>query len=101
MSEALLQHLGDGRFNLSGPMDHGSVVGLLAQGEREFQVHDRIELDLSDVTRANSVGLALLLEWMDGLRVRGGELSLSNLPEALADIARISNVYELLPLAGE
>ena len=101
MTETLLVHQGEGRFTLSGPMDYSSVAALLAQGGREFQGHERIALDLAGVTRANSAGLALLLEWMDGVYAQGGQLQLSNLPAALADIARISNLHEFLPFAEE
>ncbi len=100
MSAPSLRHEGGDRFSLTGPLDYASVVGLLAQGEREFQGRECVELDLSGVTRANSAGLALLLEWTDELRARGGRLRLGNLPQALTDIARISNVQALLSLDG-
>lgn len=99
MTTATLNHLGNGRFAVHGNMDFGSVAALLAQGKRDFPGRGRIDLDLSGVTRANSAGLALLLEWMDILQAGGAELRLLNLPGALADIARMSNVYQLLPLA--
>jgi phospholipid transport system transporter-binding protein len=98
VTTATLNHLGDGRFAVNGNMDFGSAAELLAQGKRDFPARGRIDLDLSGVTRANSAGLALLLEWMDTLQANGAELRLRNLPGALADIARMSNVYQLLPV---
>ena len=98
MNEVALEHLGEGRFALSGPLDYTSVVPALELGKQVFQGHARVELDLAGVTRANSAGLALLLEWVGDMQHRDAQFTLLHLPAALADIARISNVSELLPL---
>jgi len=98
VSEAALEHRGDGRYALCGPLDYGSVAALLQQGRAAFSAHPEVELDLAGVTRANSAGLALLLEWLDDSRDGGYRIQLRNLPASLAAIARISNLHQLLPL---
>jgi phospholipid transport system transporter-binding protein len=95
---ASLQPDGPGRLRLSGTLDFASVPGLLEQGRSHFTGGEPLVLDLAGVERANSAGLALLLEWLDLAGRRGQRLELENPPPALLAIARMSNVMDLLPL---
>jgi phospholipid transport system transporter-binding protein len=61
---------------------------------------DRIVVDCSALTRADSAGLAVLLDWLAWGRRQSRPLSLTNLPESLVAIARISEVDTLLTAAG-
>ena len=53
-------------------------------------------IDCSGVTRADSAGLAVLLDWMAWGRRKSRSVTLANLPKSLLEIARISEVDELL-----
>ena len=57
---------------------------------------DRIIVDCSGVTRADSAGLAVLLDWLAWSRRQSRAVSLQNLPPSLIAIARISEVDGLL-----
>jgi len=96
MSNAELVARGEGAFTISGVLDFSTVEGLLSRSLALFDGAGPVLLDLSGVTRANSGGLALLLEWTDQARRRGRELHITHLPTALVDIARISNCMPLL-----
>lgn len=61
---------------------------------------ERIVVDCAGVTRADSAGLAVLLDWLAWGRRKPRPLSLQNLPESLIAIARISEVDELLSANG-
>jgi phospholipid transport system transporter-binding protein len=61
---------------------------------------DRIVIDCAGVTRADSAGLAVLLDWLAWGRRKSRSVSLQNLPESLVAIARISEVDGLLSAAG-
>ena len=98
MSAARLTDQGNGHYSVSGDLDFAGVGGLLDTGSAFTTSAKRISLDLSGVERANSAGLALLLEWVDQSRRNGQELELHNLPDALIDISRMSNLLELLPI---
>jgi phospholipid transport system transporter-binding protein len=56
----------------------------------------RIELDCSRITKADSAGLAVLIDWMARARLRGRRLCVTGIPEELDSIARISEVDDLL-----
>jgi phospholipid transport system transporter-binding protein len=92
---------GDGRFALSGDVGFADAARLLAQGDAEFAGLERVEVDLARVARIDSAGLALLLEWSLSARDAGRALAYRNVPPALASLAGISDVAELLaPVPG-
>lgn len=61
---------------------------------------DRIVVDCAGVTKADSAGLAVLLDWLAWGRRKSRAIGLERLPESLLAIARISEVDELLSAAG-
>lgn len=61
---------------------------------------ERIVVDCAGVVRADSAGLAVLLDWLSWGRRRKKPVSLENLPASLLAIARISEVDGLLTAAG-
>lgn len=60
----------------------------------------RLVIDCSAVTRADSAGLAVLLDWLAWGRRKSRPVTLEKLPASLVAIARISEVDELLTAAG-
>lgn len=92
---------GPGKFELSGEVGFDDAARLLAEGDRAFDALASVEVDLARVTRADSAGLALLIEWALAARAAGRPLRYSNLPPAVVSLAGISDVSELLaPSAG-
>lgn len=53
-------------------------------------------IDCGGVTRADSAGLAVLLDWLSWSRRRSRAISFANLPASLVAIAKISEVDGLL-----
>jgi phospholipid transport system transporter-binding protein len=64
----------------------------IIQAERE----ERIEIDCARVTKVDSAGLAVLIDWMAAARVQGHRLCVSHVPAELAALAKISEVEEIL-----
>ncbi len=92
---------GPGRFELSGEVGFDDAARLLAEGDAVFARLQSVEVDLARVSRADSAGLALLIEWSLAARAAGRLLRYSNVPPAIASLAGISDVAELLaPSAG-
>jgi phospholipid transport system transporter-binding protein len=57
---------------------------------------ERLVIDCAAVTRADSAGLAVLLDWLAWARRKSRVIELQNLPPSLVAIARISEVDGLL-----
>ena len=91
-----------GRIAVTGELTFASArdarqLGVLVL---ESSRADRLVIDCGGVTRADSAGLAVLLDWMAWGRRKARPISLENLPPSLVAIARISEVDELLTAAG-
>jgi phospholipid transport system transporter-binding protein len=106
-AEAVKQQVGiseasSGRVTVAGELTFGTArdartLGILVlEGSRA----ERIVIDCSGVSRADSAGLAVLLDWLAWGRKRSRPVSLENLPDSLLAIARISEVDTLLTAAG-
>ncbi|MGH8251332.1 MAG: STAS domain-containing protein [Steroidobacteraceae bacterium] len=95
-----LKALGDGSFALSGDLVFEHVTRLLGEGDAAFGASARADIDLAQVGRVDSAGLALLLEWSIVAREAGRSVNYRNLPPALSALAGISDVSELLPAAA-
>jgi len=99
MSGAWIVAGGHSRLGVEGVLDFDTVVPLMDQSRRYFAGESRrLEVDLQGVRRANSAGLALLLEWLELAQERGISLRFRNLPESLARLAAIANLTGLLPV---
>jgi phospholipid transport system transporter-binding protein len=92
----------DGRVAVTGELTFATArearqVGLLVL---ESSRAERIVVDCAGVTRADSAGLAVLLDWLAWGRRKSRAVSLTNLPASLVAIAKISEVDELLQPAA-
>ncbi len=96
MSDFKLEDLGEGRFVLSGDMTFDTAERILRASEEPFEEHTRIEVDLSGVEKADSAGLALLLEWITWANHTVREIRFNDMPERVLAIARTTEVESLL-----
>jgi phospholipid transport system transporter-binding protein len=90
------QPQGDGRFRIEGELGFATAGAALARSRRLFRDHAVIDLDLSGVRRADSAGLALLLEWVNWARNNAREIQFHHIPAQLMSIAQISEVDDML-----
>ena len=87
-----------GRVVVTGELTFASArearqLGILVlEGSRA----ERIVVDCSAVTRSDSAGLAVLLDWLAWGRRKSRPVSLEKLPASLLAIARISDVDGML-----
>jgi phospholipid transport system transporter-binding protein len=91
-----------GRVVVSGALSFATARDARQLGVRVLEGSSArsIIIDCSGVTRSDSAGLAVLLDWLAWGRHKGRTVSLENLPESLLAIARISEVEGLLKAAG-
>ncbi len=87
---------GDGRFVISGLLTFDTAEKILRDSEKPFAEHTRIEVDLSGIEKADSAGLALLLEWITWANHTVREIRYVDVPERVLAIARTTEVEPLL-----
>ena len=98
MSKAELS-LDNGVLMVSGELDKTSVPQVAKDSGRWFsQIKDDIIVNLSGLSRADSSGLAMLVEWMRMARERQRGIRFQQVPDQLLAIATVSGLNEMLPL---
>ena len=95
-----LQPCDDGSMSLSGSLSHQTVPNLLKQSKRLFDnnSHAEIVIDLKQVSRSDSSGVALLIEWMRQASSRNKTIRFLNIPEQMLEIAKVSGVDKILAI---
>lgn len=100
MRDFEFKSLGEGRFAVSGNLEIETATAAYAESMLKFSPFSELEIDLSGVVRADSAGLALLLEWIHWAKNTAREIRFKNVPDQILSIARISEVDGVLS-AGE
>lgn len=93
---AELTRAGD-RFSVRGPLTFATVMHLCELPQAWDAGRGAVTVDLAEVPRADSAGLALLLEWLRAVQTQGRALNLVNVPARLRDLMRVTNVADLFP----
>lgn len=94
--DARLEPAGAGGFSLRGEVTFSTAGALLGAGEAAFAGLPAVTVDLAQVTRVDSAGLALLLEWLRLGRAGRRAMRFTSLPDKLLAIARLAGVDALL-----
>lgn len=92
-----LEMVDDGNPRLVGEIEFDEAMAIKAEGTRLCQAADaEIVFDLSGITQANSVTVALLLEWARVGARSGSDVAFSGLSEDLSKIIKVSGLSELI-----
>jgi phospholipid transport system transporter-binding protein len=84
------------RARVNGVLHFTTVTALLRTGSEAIANGHASVIDLSGVKDSDSSGLALLIEWLSIARAEHKSLRYENIPVQLHQLARLSDVEELL-----
>jgi len=84
------------RARVIGSLHFTTVSALLTAGVAAINAGRAAVIDLAGVTTSDSAGLALLIEWLSVAKAAGRTLRFDNVPSQLQQLARLSEVEELL-----
>jgi phospholipid transport system transporter-binding protein len=98
MSQASVLLGGPGEIRLVGVLDYRTGPALRKQGAALINASDApaLVIDCADVEKSSSVGLALLLGFIRDGAAAGKPVSVRSLPEDMQEIAKVSELTELL-----
>jgi phospholipid transport system transporter-binding protein len=77
-------------------MSFDTADAILRESERSFAGLAAVAVSFAQVKKADSAGLALLLEWKSWQRQGRCSVSFSDIPESVVAIARTTQVDHLL-----
>jgi phospholipid transport system transporter-binding protein len=97
MAEPRIEEVGHGSWQLFGDLSFTTVPDL--RGGLDIRSADRpgISIDLAGVTRSDSAGLALLIEWLRESERQGKTITFLNMPAQMQSIARVCGLEGILP----
>jgi phospholipid transport system transporter-binding protein len=87
------------RSCVNGVLHFTTVTALLGTGSEAIAGGRAAVIDLAGVKDSDSSGLALLIEWLSIARAAKRSLRYENIPAQLKQLARLSDVEELLTAA--
>ncbi|MBK9132386.1 MAG: STAS domain-containing protein [Gammaproteobacteria bacterium] len=101
MSEIRVDPGDPAALSVNGELNFSTVPALLERGAALLAGRaGAVRLDLGGVTRADSAGLALLIEWLRVARRNRASIEIRNMPAQLRAIARVSGLDAILPAGG-
>ncbi|HSG10417.1 MAG TPA: STAS domain-containing protein [Gammaproteobacteria bacterium] len=95
MADAAVR-IGETGWLLSGELDFGTVPALLQHRGVQMEAGKNLTIDLAEVTRVDSAGLALMIEWLRESERKNLDMTFTNVPEQLLSIARVCGLDEIL-----
>ena len=90
---------GDGEIHLKGELSYNNVSALYRQTIDLFKEEKDLRIDFSGVTRSDSAGVALLVEWLSEARDRNQPIQFINIPDQMLDVVRVSSLERVLPIS--
>lgn len=100
-TNASLKSNGNGRFQLHGELDFATATELWRESKILFAHNAPVQIDLAGVTRSNSAGVALLVEWLRQAKARQQVLQFINLPAQMNAIIQVADLETLLPVLSD
>ena len=96
MSDFELVDQGEGRFALQGEMSFHTAQNILRKSEALFRRYESLDIDLAEVGKADSAGLALIIEWKAQAARRQADIRFRNTPASVLAIAKTAEVEDLV-----
>jgi len=93
---ARIEDQGEGRFAVAGELNSATVLRLWEESTALFRQCPPLSIDLGGVSRSDSTGVALLVEWLRLARSRGADLRFHHIPPQMQAIIQIADLEELL-----
>lgn len=95
--------LQDSQLIISGALDMGALTddgwGQLSKAQQaQLSAQAKVVMLFKHVEHVDSAGLAWVLNWIRDAKAHNVEFAMRDVPENLIQLARLSNVAELLPL---
>lgn len=85
-------------IQVGGELSFATVNAVLSQTKNMFESVTYLNIDLAAVTRSDSAGVALLIDWMRTAKDASKKIVFHNIPAQMLEIASASGLDELLPL---
>lgn len=87
------------KWYVTGDVLMDNAGQILSQSDA-FKLSGEVEVDLADVSNADTAALSLMLEWQRRAIAAGCIMKFANLPASLASLANLYDVKDYIPLSA-
>jgi len=98
VSRADIQLRDANHASVSGELTFSTTPALLERSASIASASGTLIADLQGITRADSAGLALLVEWLRLARAAGRDIQYVNPPEQLVRLVHVSGLEQIFAL---
>jgi phospholipid transport system transporter-binding protein len=98
MTVATLETINEDNVAVQGDLDFHSITAVWDRIQKLPHGRSPLNVDLAQVGRSDSSGVALLVEWLRLAQARQQEIRFVNTPEQMRAIIRVAELDDLLPL---
>ncbi len=99
INTAQLKQIDAHQFALSGELTMQTVPTVARESTDMInKMSGEVKINLAEVVRADSAGLALLIDWLRSAQQNKFKLEFEHLPKQLMQIARVSELHKVLPI---
>ena len=85
------------RYQVVGPLTYDTVLSYIDFPQQWLSGQDNLTVNLEKVTKTDSAGVALLLEWMQKARALDRKIIFLDVPAKLHDLIRVNGLSSLFP----
>jgi phospholipid transport system transporter-binding protein len=85
-----------GVCRVAGALNFHTAGDALSAVDALIRQHSALEIDLSEVSECNSVGLALMIEWLAIARREKHSVTFNHIPDSLRQLAGVCEVDGLI-----
>lgn len=96
MSDFDFKDTGGGNFEISGEMSFDTAEQILRASQKAFRQYENVRVNMSAVEKADSAGLALLLEWMSWAREGIAKIDFVEIPVSVLAIAHAAELNDII-----
>lgn len=96
MSVLRVEPRDEGGYAVSGELTFATVPAAWRETQNLFVDGQSLRFDLTAVERADSAGIALLIEWLRLARRNGARVSYEHMPPQILAIARVTGLEAML-----
>ena|SRR5579862_9275473 len=84
-------------FVITGELNFSNVMSLYQKSLPQFARAQKLVFDLAKLKSINSIGLALIIDWINYAKSQNKHIEFHNIPADLLSLAKVSGIDALIP----
>ncbi len=96
MSASKFKKIDQEQYQILDSINLKTADSLLKEGRKLIKEHKNLIIDFSQAKQSTSVAIALMLQLLADAKMNQSSLSFTKIPDSIIELAKISNVADLI-----